>query len=223
MGKKKASVAVAVPQTRWSRFQTAVKEWTESRRKSIAAVEKIVELRSQASYVTTAQVVIGVGSAVSSSRLSVQVETELYGHLKILENHQNIMLQSLQTMGILAKQGDSSSSDANGNDSDAMRTQAKLAAPSEGIEEATSATEPKAVATTWPVDDEFTMKLISDMQQQSLLEISVYEMLLDELQGQGSSSSSKLDHDAIVTCVACFTFPPYVNLETIESVNSIRE
>ena len=191
MPKKKGGTSVAVPSTPFTRFQAALRVWLDSRKRSIGIIEKYMALRSQATYVTASQVSASIGSALSASRLNVQVEAELYGQLMQLETNQNTMLQSIQDMGAILI-GMNTSSDAT--------LAAKPAGP-------------------WPLDEAFTSKLLEDMKQQSLLEVSVYETLRQEQQ----HTANQADHDAAVTWTACFTFPPYLNLDTAESVLEIRE
>ena len=53
-------------------------------------------------------------------------------------------------------------------------------------------------------------------------------MLLNEIKTGGGGSggnagSSGIDHDAVVTCLACFTYPPYISDETFNGVLDVRD
>ena len=227
MGKKKANTAsvVNVPETPFMRFQSSLRAWLEARKQSMAVLEKLLELRTQLTYTTTEKVQSVLGAAMGAGRLHVQVEAELYGQLLRLETTQGSMLTCLQTMrasysAVTAAGAAAAATDSNNtaDSADSNSTDAWCDGDGTGAQASSSA---------WPLEEGFTDSLLSDLQQQTLVELSVYEMLKEEQQQQQQQSAGDggqpLDHDAVVTCLACFTYPPYISTDALESVLEVRE
>ena len=265
MGKKKADSVVNVPETPFSRFQSAIRAWMEARKQSMAVLEKLLEVRSKKSYTSIGQVSTAMGTSMGASRVNVQVEAELYGQLQRMQTTQGSMLASLQVMRTNSGSGGNGNSTSGGEQSSALVSHAPTTDTGTGTEAGTN-------APIWPLETSCTENLLHSLQQQTLVEVSVYEMLLEEQEaqggtGQGQSSGTRvcvcvcvcplslsfspdlshaltlnlslhthsslqsassshlpdLDHDAVVTCMACFTYPPYLNTEALTAVLEVRE
>jgi hypothetical protein len=61
------------------------------------------------------------------------------------------------------------------------------------------------------VDIDFVLNLLNQIQQQSLLELNVVELLFD-------SNNSSMDHDGIITIIACFKYPPYLTIIDLKKI-----
>jgi hypothetical protein len=61
------------------------------------------------------------------------------------------------------------------------------------------------------IDAQFLQKLINDIEQQVLLETAISDKILAE-------DSHLIDQDSIVTMIACFEFPPYLDESNMEAI-----
>ena len=208
-------------------------------------MEKALELRNQATYVTEQRVESVLGNAVQASRLSANVNTELMGRLQQLNTAQQSMLGSLQAMSNLCNAHCSSEQsmlaslkalDLADADADAKAEAGGAAAqPSAALVE--DADEDAATVTSvsvgeegggagavvvWPLDHARTSEIVSQLQQQTLLEISIYEVLLAEARGI-AVAGARLDYDGSVTYLACFSYPPYLSDSALSIVLEMQE
>jgi hypothetical protein len=185
-------------------FKAAAQVWKTSRDKALPIAKKVIELRNYATYVTGTQMGKSFGSAIQSSRISANVESELLGRLQQLEEAQQEMMESLHSMSCALD--NSAPFEVNNN------TESDCKESTKGSETANS----------WPIDRERAIELLDQMQQQTLLEVSIYELLLKEAR-EGSSAVSRIDQDASVTFVACFTYSPYVSDSALSIMVDLNE
>lgn len=208
-------------------------------------MEKALELRNQATYVTEQRVESVLGNAVQASRLSANVNTELMGRLQQLNTAQQSMLGSLQAMSNLCNAHCSSEQsmfaslkalDLADADADAKAEAGGAAAqPSAALvedadEDAATVTSVAvgeegggaAAVVVWPLDHARTSEIVSQLQQQTLLEISIYEVLLAETRGT-AVAGARQDYDGSVTYLACFSYPPYLSDSALSIVLEMQE
>jgi len=201
--------------------QAAALAWHSQRAACVPVVQKALELRSQATYVTESRVEGALGCAVQASRLAANVNTELQGRLQQWKAAQQSMLNSLQTMSALCQDFCSSGDSllpflAEGDEGG---VHAAVQAPGEA---SVSVPEGGRGTVPWPLDPVRTSELLSQLQQQTLLEISIYEVLRGETLGAAGAGSYSA-HDATVTYLACFTYPPYLSESALNIVLEIQE
>ena len=192
MGKKKADSVVNVPETPFSRFQGAIRAWMEARKQSMAVLEKLLEVRSKKSYTSIGQVSTAIGTSMGASRVNVQVEAELYGQLQRMQTTQGSMLASLQVMRTNSGSGGNGNSTSYGEQSGALVSHA----PTTG-----TGTEAGTNAPIWPLEISCTESLLHSLQQQTLVEVSVYEMLLEEQEAQGGVGQGQSSGTCVCVCV----------------------
>jgi len=229
--------------------QAAAQTWHTQRLACLPLVEKALELRNQATYVTEQRVESVLGNAVQASRLSANVHTELMGRLQQLNTAQQSMLGSLQAMSNLCNAHCSSEQsmlvslkalDLADADADAdVKAKAEAEAGGAAAQPSAAQAEDEDAATVtsvsvgeegggtaavvvWPLDHARTAEIVSQLQQQTLLEISIYEVLLAEARGT-AVAGARQDYDGSVTYLACFSYPPYLSDSALSIVLEMHE
>ena len=201
----------------FDRFSQGVLNWKKARDFTLGAAREIVNLRNQASYLKSAQVMSALGSTVQPSRMTQQTRESLAARIKQLRELQQEMLENLKH-ATMAWQSQFSSW--------------------ENCAAATIEQSSRDDAGDWGLDTDFTRSLLDQMNQQTLLEMCAAETLtMSDRSSCGMSSETALsetedrdwgdlctwgddlsiDADTATTLLLCFTHPPYLscNIESI--------
>jgi len=174
-----------------------------------------------------------LGCAVKASRLAANVNAELLGRLKQWEELQHDMLSNLRTMQVLCQENCSLGAGL----ASATAAVTATAAGAEGAGAGAGAGAPGqtdrdespassggrgGTCSAWPLDPIRSSELVFQMQQQTLLEISIYEVLRSEARGEARPGAEQ-DHDTSVTYLACFTYAPYLSESALNIVLEMQE
>jgi len=200
----------------FERFSTGVVTWKKARDLALVAAREIVNLRNQASYLKSAQVMSALGSTVQPSRMSQQTRESLAARIKQMRELQQEMLENLKHA--------------------TMAWQLQFSCW-DNCASATLEQSSRDDAGDWGLDTDFTRSLLDQMNQQTLLEMCAAETLTMSDRSCGMSSETapsetedrnwgdlcswgddlSIDADTATTLLLCFTHPPYL-LCNIESV-----
>ena len=247
MTKNKKVLGIAVNEctsigSSFSRYKLAASLWKRERDASIPIVEKALDLRNQATYVTNTQLSGMVGTSVRASRLQANVETEMMGRLQQLNACQQAMIQSLHTMDAsiveqidIVDAGAEDEEDREGGTAHSLDDEAGKGNNNNGVDDDNNNNNDEVLAANkasapcmWPLDMSQAKDMLDQLRQQTLLEASIYEMLVQETQegeslGHNGGGGSAGGHDTAVTCLACFTYPPYLNESVLHIILQLSE
>ena len=183
------------------------KKYKDLRVASLSTAREIVNLRNRSTFVSNAKVSQALGGAVKPSRLLVQFSAAFDGHCRRLNETQEEMLKCLEIVVSLHQDYERESI----TDVSVSLSSSSPSSPS------IVSTPKKKAAGEWAVDSDFIADLITQMQQQTLLEMCITESLTTTT-GGGGGEHFALDQDAAITMLACFTHPPYLKPSALETL-----
>ena len=201
----KASALEAIELTPRNEFSKALSGWNSSRVRCGALAKEVVDLRNETTYVTSDRVSEAVGVFVQPSSLYIDVTEKLRGSLTQLGAQLEVMENCVEVMTSLllvereredAPQLSLMRRDGDGKD----------------IVNSTLTVDYEPLSKT--IDVSFLEELVAETLQQTLLEKNLFERL--KCSTEGSSLNLGVDHDTSVTLLACYSYAPCVNENSIK-------
>ena len=192
MGKKKVAQSSSKPEAPRTRFSKALVEWNKCRLKSLPLVKSVIDLRNETTYLTSDRVSDAVGTFVRRSTLYIDVTEKLHGSLSQLEMQLEVMTECVEAMtSLLLAESEWEQRQENEQDLDAEY-------------EPLSAT----------IDVDFLEEIVSEALQQTLLEKIMLQQL--KCSTEGASLNLGMDHDSSVTLLACYSYAPCLNENSLK-------
>lgn len=204
MGKKKApsGVSGSKPESPRTRLFKSLQEWNKSRLKSAPLAKEVVDLRNETTYMTADRVSDAVGLFVRPSNLYIDVTEKLHGTLSQLETQLKVMTNCVDVMtSLLLAEREWEQRESEKDATDAA----------EGSERALDDEYEPLSAT---IDVGFLEELVGEALQQTLLEKNMQQQLKSTT--EGASLNLGMDHDSSVTLLACYSYAPCLNENSLK-------
>lgn len=192
MGKKKGAQSSSKPEAPRTRFSKALVEWNKCRLKSLPLVKSVIDLRNETTYLTSDRVSDVVGTFVRPSTLYIDVTEKLHGSLSQLEMQLEVMTECVEAMTSL------------------LLAESEWEQRQENVQDLDAEYEPLSAT----IDVDFLEEMVSEALQQTLLEKIMLQQL--KYSTEGASLNLGMDHDSSVTLLACYSYAPCLNENSLK-------